>query len=158
MTSDFRLDRLDHAILDVLQADGRLAVVDLAARVGLSPTPCARRLRKLEAAGIIRGYHAEVDAALLGLELTVFVFLEILQDSRDAIQRVEDALRRVPRVVSAHRLMGRPDYVVRLLVADLDEYEQLYIDHLATLPGVRTVQSAPSMKPLVDGVVARIDV
>ncbi len=140
------MDAIDVAILRELQADGRLSNQDLAARVGLSPSPCLRRVRALERAGVITGYRAVLDPAAVGRGFEVFVAAILLRAEADAITRFEQALLAIDEVVEARRMIGSPDYLLRVVVADLADYERLYSARLATLPGVERVATQLAMK------------
>lgn len=144
------MDAIDRKILAELQLDGRLTVTDLAAKVRLSLSPCHRRLRDLEKAGAIRGYRAVVDPAALGLKFEALVFITMRQEDRDTVAQFEAALTGLPQVVQAQRLFGDPDYLLRVVTHDLEAYQQLYDDHLATLPGVQRLSSTLVMKQVVD--------
>lgn len=142
------LDAVDRAILRELQRDGRVPNVELAARVGLSPTPCLRRVRRLERTGVITGYTAVIDPARLGYTLTAYALVETARAHAASIKRFEAALLTVPGVQEAHRTLGVPDYVVKVLARDLVDYERVYMQHLATLPGAATVRTSLAMKAL----------
>lgn len=144
------MDAIDRQILAELQLDGRLTVTDLAAKVRLSLSPCHRRLRDLEKSGAIRGYRAVVDPAALGLKFEALVFITMRQEDRDTVAQFEAALTGLPQVVQAQRLFGDPDYLLRVVTHDLEAYQQLYDDHLATLPGVQRLSSTLVMKQVVD--------
>jgi DNA-binding Lrp family transcriptional regulator len=143
------VDRIDRKILAELQSDGRLTVTDLAARVGLSVSPCHRRVRELERAGIIRGYRAVVDPAALGLSFEALLFVTMRQEDRDTLFAFEAAVAEIPNVVQAQRLFGDPDYLLRIVTADLGAYQRLEDDVLATLPGVQRLNSTLVMKNVV---------
>lgn len=140
------MDPVDRAIIDQLQRDGRLANVDLAARVNLSPSPCLRRVRALEAAGVIRGYHADIDPAAIGRAFEVSVLLELTQKDRRTVEAFEQRIAGIEAVVECRRMFGVPDYVIRVAVADAAAYEAFYINELAELPGVGRVNSQFTMK------------
>jgi DNA-binding Lrp family transcriptional regulator len=144
------MDAIDRQILAELQLDGRLTVTDLAAKVRLSLSPCHRRLRDLERAGAIRGYRAVVDPAALGLTFEALVFVTMRQEDRDTVAQFEAAVTGLPQVVQAQRLFGDPDYLLRVVTTDLEAYQQLYDEHLATLPGVQRLNSTLVMKQIVD--------
>jgi DNA-binding Lrp family transcriptional regulator len=144
------VDAIDRKILAVLQEDGRLTVTELAARVGLSVSPCHRRLRELERSGTIRGYRAVVDAAALGLTFQALVFVTMRQEDRDTLLGFEAAVAQVPEVVQAQRLFGDPDYLLRIVTADLKAYQELEDDVLAALPGVQRLNSTLVMKHVVN--------
>ncbi|NSC22916.1 Lrp/AsnC family transcriptional regulator [Streptomyces albus subsp. chlorinus] len=143
------MDDMDRQILSELQADGRLTVTELAARVGLSLSPCHRRLRELERGGAIRGYRAVVDAAAVGLTFDALVFVTMRQEDRATISAFEQALTDLPQVVQAQRLFGDPDYLLRVVTADLAAFQRLYDENLATLPGVQRLSSTLVMKHVV---------
>jgi DNA-binding Lrp family transcriptional regulator len=144
------VDAIDRKILAVLQEDGRLTITDLAARVGLSVSPCHRRLRELERSGTIRGYRAIVDANSLGLTFQALVFVTMRQEDRETLLGFEDVVARVPEVVQAQRLFGDPDYLLRIVTADLAAYQQLEDDVLSALPGVQRLNSTLVMKHVVN--------
>jgi DNA-binding Lrp family transcriptional regulator len=144
------VDSIDRKILALLQEDGRLTVTDLAARVGLSLSPCHRRLRDMERAGIIRGYRALVNPAAVGLTFQALVFVTMRQEDRDTLLGFEAAVAGIPQVIQAQRLFGDPDYLLRIVTADLQAYQQLEDDVLAALPGVQRLNSTLVMKQVVD--------
>ncbi len=137
-------------ILAELEADGRLTVTALAQRVHLSVAPCHRRLRELERTGVIRGYHAVIDPAALGLGFEVLVSVTMDREDARTIARFESGLARVPEVRQAERLFGDPDYLVRVATADIAAYQTLRDEKLATLPGVQRLTSTIVMKRVVD--------
>jgi len=141
------VDAIDREILALLQAEGRITLTELAERVRLSVSRCQRRVRDLEAAGAIRGYRAVVDPAMLGLGFEVLVFATL--DRPDAVPQFEAALAGIPQVVEAQRLFGEPDYLVRVVSADLASYQELYESVLIRLPGVRGLNSTIVMKQAV---------
>jgi Lrp/AsnC family leucine-responsive transcriptional regulator len=142
------MDRLDHAILSHLQADGRLTNADLAERVRLSPSACLRRVRALEAAGIIAGYHAVVDPAAIDRGFQVLVYTTLTMRNRDTISAFEAAVVALDEVVECHRMFGDPDYVIRVAVADVEAYERFLIDTFADLPGMARMTSQFAMKTI----------
>ncbi len=143
------MDTIDRKILALLQEDGRLTVTELAQRVGLSVSPCHRRLRELERTGTIRGYRALVDPNALGLTFQALVFVTMRQEDRDTLLGFEAAVAGIPNVVQAQRLFGDPDYLLRIVTADLGAYQRLEDDVLATLPGVQRLTSTLVMKNVV---------
>lgn len=142
------MDRLDHAILSHLQADGRLTNADLAERVRLSPSACLRRVRALEAAGVIAGYHAVVDPDALDRGFQVLVYTTLTMRNRETITAFEDAVVDLDEVVECHRMFGEPDYVIRVAVKDTDAYERFLIDTFADLPGMARMTSQFAMKTI----------
>lgn len=144
------MDAIDQRILAELQHDGRLTITELATRVGLSLSPCHRRLRDLERSGTIRGYRAVIDSAAVGLGFEVLVSVTMRQEDRETLLAFEDALREVPSVVRAQRLFGDPDYLLRVVTPDIDSYQHLEDDELAILPGVQRLTSTIVMKQVVE--------
>jgi Lrp/AsnC family transcriptional regulator, leucine-responsive regulatory protein len=145
------MDAIDRAILRHLQADGRLSNVELAERVRLSPSPCLRRVRALERAGAIRGYHADVDPAALGRGFEVTVHVELTLKDRATVEAFEAGIAGFDEVLECRRMFGLPDYVVRVAVADQAAYEAFYMSKLAELPGLARVNSQFTMKTVKAG-------
>ena len=144
------VDAIDRKIIAELQAEGRLSVTALAERVKLSVAPCHRRLRALEQAGAIRGYRAVIDPAAIGLGFEVLVSVTMDREDAATIADFESGLAAVPEVRNAERLFGDPDYLVRVATADIDAYQSLRDEKLATLPGVQRLSSTIVMKRIVD--------
>jgi len=144
------MDAIDRRILAELQQDGRVSLTELAARVGLSVSPCHRRLRALEASGAISGYRAHLDPAAVGLTFEALVFVTMRQEDRDTVAAFERTVAEIPQVVQAQRLFGDPDFLLRVLAADLPAFQALYDDRLATLPGVQRLSSTLVMKSVVE--------
>jgi DNA-binding Lrp family transcriptional regulator len=140
------MDKVDRAILSHLVADGRLANTELADRVGLSPSPCLRRVRNLEQAGIITGYHAAVDLAALGRGLQVLVHVEMAIQDHVTIESFEAAVTQIDEVTECRRMFGHPDYLLWIATSDLAAYERLYMAKLTSLPGVARTNSQFTMK------------
>lgn len=140
------MDDIDLAILNQLQRDGRTPNNELAQVVGLSPSPCLRRVRNLESAGVIRGYTAllDRDAVNCGYEPIVWVTLTTI--TRESMLEFEAAIQAVPEIIEAARMMGQPDYLLRVATVDSETFETLYIDTLASLPHVQTLTSQLAMK------------
>lgn len=128
------LDRIDRKILDVLQKDGRISVTDLAAQVGLSPTPCTERIRRMEREGVISGYHVRVDPHALGFTLLVFVQIKLSEKSGSIFETVKKELQCIPEVLECHLVSGDFDYLVKARIRKMDEYRQLLGDLLKKLP------------------------
>ncbi|MET7640355.1 Lrp/AsnC family transcriptional regulator [Streptomyces sp. NPDC005438] len=139
------MDRIDRAILRELQKDGRLTHQELAQRVGLTPSPCMRRVRQLERDGVIRGYRAVVEPEAVDRGFEVLVSIEVRRD-RATVEAFEAALREIPDVIEAYRLFGSPGCLLRIAVADLAAYERLWIERLTALSGVTEVNSQIIMK------------
>lgn len=140
------LDRTDRRILGALQAEGRLANVELAERVALSPSPCLRRVKRLEEAGVVRGYRAVLDREALGLGLTVFVEIKVARHSRENARALGDALAALPEVVNCHMVSGTADFLAEVVAPDLRAYEALLTERLLTLPMVADIRSNVSLR------------
>ena len=143
------LDAIDREILLQLQRDGRLTNVELAQRVGLTPPPCLRRVRRLEEAGVIAGYRAVIDRQAVGRGLEVLVDVEVETD-RKSFEPFERTVAGYEEVTEFRRLFGRPDYFLRVEVADHAAYEAFLVEKLAGLPAVRRVESHLTMKKVKD--------
>jgi DNA-binding Lrp family transcriptional regulator len=144
------VDRTDRAIIDELRHDARLSNVELAERVNLSPSPCLRRVRVLERAGVIRGYHADIDPAAVGRGFEVEVMIELTHKDRATVEAFERRIAELDAVTECRRMFGVPDYLVRVAVADTAAYESFYMNELAELPGIGRISSQFTMK-LVKG-------
>jgi Lrp/AsnC family transcriptional regulator, leucine-responsive regulatory protein len=142
------MDDVDRAILAVLDRDGRISNADLAERVGLSPSPCLRRVRRLEETGVIRGYRAVIDPTALGRGLRVIANVRLVRHSRADVIAFERAVVQLPEVVVTHHVTGTFDYLLQVEVADLAAYEDFHANRLADLPGVAAVNSYVTMKTL----------
>jgi len=140
------LDRTDRRILAALQGDGRLTNVDLAQQVALSPSPCLRRVKRLEAMGVVQGYRAVLNREAIGLGLTVFVEIKVERHSRENAQVLQDALAAMPEVVSCHMVSGTADFLAEVVVADLRAYEALLTERLLVLPMVADIRSNVSLR------------
>ncbi|KHL04082.1 Lrp/AsnC family transcriptional regulator [Sinomonas humi] len=141
------MDRLDREILALLQEDGRITFTQLAEKVRLSLSSCQRRVRDLEASGVIRGYRAVVDGASVGFGFEVVAFATLSRP--DVLEEFDAAIAEVPEIVEAQRLFGEPDYLIRIVAADRDAYQRLYDKVLSRLPGVRGLNSTIVMKQVV---------
>mgnify|MGYP001823037286 CR=1 FL=1 len=140
------MDEVDRAILHHLQTDGRMANNELADRVGLSPSPCLRRVRRLEDEGTITGYAAILDRERVGCTYEPIVWVTLASVTRESMLDFERALDDVDEIVEAARMMGQPDYLLRIVTADAAAFEELYIERLARLPHVQTLTSQLAMK------------
>lgn len=150
MEESVDMDALDRRILAELVADGRLSLTDLSDRVQLSLSPCHRRVRRLEREGVISGYHATLNPAALGLEFEALLFITMRSADHETIGAFEGAVQGIPEVVQAQRLFGDPDYLIRVICADLPQYQRLWDEQFSTLPGVQKLTSTLVMKTVVD--------
>jgi Lrp/AsnC family transcriptional regulator, leucine-responsive regulatory protein len=141
MRNNLPMNDVDRAILRHLQADGRLANATLAERVHLSPSPCLRRLKRLENDGTIRGYRALLDRRKVGLGLTVFVELKVGGQSRRRAEELEKAVAKIDEIVACYIVAGDADFMLEVVVSDLAAYEHLLLHKLLGLPGVSNVRS-----------------
>lgn len=139
------LDRHDVAILSILQQDARISNADLATRIGLSPAPTWRRVRRLEQAGVILGYRAELDRRKIGLGALAFVRVDCDRDNADAMRELEQAIRLLPEVLSCHYISGAGTFELQVLVTDLDAYSRWTMDTLFRLPNVKDLQTSFSL-------------
>jgi len=140
------LDRTDHRILALLQEDGRRSNVEIAERVALSPSPCLRRIKRLEATGVIRGYRAIIDRDAVGVGLTVLIGIKIGQHSKENAAILQDTLVSMPEVVSCHMVSGSADFIAEIVVTDLQEYERLLTARLLVLPMIVDLRSNISLR------------
>jgi len=147
--SQQEFDRIDRAIVHRLQRDGRIANVELAEAVRLSPSACLRRTKALEAAGVIAGYRAEVDRGRVGLGLTVFLELKVQGHSREDSARIERELTAIPAVVACHVISGAADFLVETAVSDLGEYERLLLDKVLAIKGVTEARSTFAIRTVL---------
>ncbi len=144
------MDAMDREILALLQQQGRLTVTELADRVRLSISPCHRRLRALEASGTITGYRAQLDAKAVGLGFESLVFVSMRQSDSATLEQFEAGVAKVHNIVQAQRLFGDPDYMLRVVAKDLEDFQRLYDAELANLQGVQRLMSTLVMKTVVD--------
>lgn len=136
-------DRFDRQILEILQREGRLPNQELAERIGLSPSPCLRRVRALEEAGLISGYRATVDARKLGLTLTALVHISMDVHTPERFATFEAAVGLLPEVLECLLITGQEaDYQLKVAVRDMDHYQALLLGHLTRIPGVTGVHSS----------------
>jgi len=142
------MDDIDRKILSELQRDGRLSITDLGERVGLSLSPCHRRLRALEQGGVISHYRANIDPASVGLNFSAIVFATLREGSRDHLESFEKGLRGVREIIDAQRLFGDPDYMLHVVTRDLKAFQTLYDQSLSALPGVLRLTSTLVMKSI----------
>jgi Lrp/AsnC family transcriptional regulator, leucine-responsive regulatory protein len=150
VTAPPALDRHSLNLLDQLMRDSRQTVQQLADAVGLSPSPCWKRIKEMEAAGVIRGYSARVDPERVGLGLRVVVEANLAQHSQDRVRAFEQAVVAVPEIVQCHSTTGESDYVMTVLVADIKHFDRFLHDTLLRLPGITHVRSRIVLRELKD--------
>jgi DNA-binding Lrp family transcriptional regulator len=141
-----RIDLLDRRILKELQADGRITNVALATRVGITPPPCLRRVRALEDAGIITGYHADLDERALGFELTAFAMVGLHSQAEADLRAFENRVLAWPLVREAYMISGETDYVLRCVAPDLPSFQDFVIRELTAAPNVASVRTSLAIR------------
>ena len=142
-------DEIDQRILKELQENGRLTNVELADRVGLSPSPCLRRVRALEKSGVIKGYKTLVDQETVGLPISVFVMVSLEKQVEAAWQEFEKRIRELPEVMECYLMTGEMDYLLRVVTRDIQTYERFLIHDLTKFTGVRGIKSSFALKQVV---------
>lgn len=140
------LDDIDRRILEVLQDDARISNVDLAGRVGLSPSPCLRRVRDLEESGLIRRYVALLDPVAVGLGVSVFIQVSLERQAEQGLGTFEQRILERPEVLECYLMTGDADYLLRVVVPDVAAFERFLLDHLTRIPGVASVKSSFALK------------
>lgn len=140
------LDKIDRAILAAIQQDGRISNARLAESVGLSETPCARRLKRLETDGYIEAYRGVLSRTALGLGVVAFAQVRFAVHDRALADRFEREIQAIPRIVSCHNISGTADFLLQIVSRDLDDYGVFMRDVLRTLPGVTAVESMLSLR------------
>jgi DNA-binding Lrp family transcriptional regulator len=143
------LDAIDLKILKELQKDARLTNVDLAARVNLSPSPCLARVRALEQGGFIRQRVTLLDPMRLGLNVNVFIHISLENQRREGLDEFERAIAALPSVMECYLMSGDTDYLLRVLVSDVQALERLIVDDLTRIPGIRNIRSSFALKQVL---------
>lgn len=152
-------DRIDRQILDLLQKDGRMTNVDLADRVGLTAPPCLRRVRALEEAGAISGYHAALDAATLGYPITVFALVSLRSQAETDLAAFEEHVAAIPEIRECHMLNGEIDFILKIVATDLKSFQEILTTHLTTAPNVASVKTSLTIRTskALPGIPVRVD-
>jgi Lrp/AsnC family transcriptional regulator, leucine-responsive regulatory protein len=151
VAAEAALDRYDRRILELLQLQGRLTNLELAERVGLSPSPCLRRVRALEESGIVRGYHALLDAQKLGLSLMALVYISMDRHTPERFANFEARIRVLPAVLECLLITGQQaDYQLKVVVHDMQAYQHLLLDEITRIDGVTGVHSSFVLRQVVD--------
>ena len=140
------LDAIDRNILHHLQENARISNVELARAVGLSPSPCSRRLRDLEKAGIVKEYVTLIDPAAADLSVSVFINVTLDKQVEQDLEVFESAVRELPEVMECYLMTGDADYLLRVVIADLEAYKSFLMDHLTRIPGVANIRSSFALK------------
>ncbi|MEW6164129.1 MAG: Lrp/AsnC family transcriptional regulator [Pseudomonadota bacterium] len=153
------IDRYDRQILFILQQDGRISNQDLADRIGLSPSPCLRRVRALEEAGLIAGYRALLDARKLGLTLMALIHISMDRHTPDRFENFESEIRATPEIMECLLITGQDaDYQLKAVVRDMDAYQELLLNRITRIPGVTGVHSSFVLRRVVDNTALPVDV
>jgi len=140
------LDRIDRRLLAELQAEGRVTNVDLARRVGLTAPPCLRRVRALEESGVIKGYHAELDAARLGFSITVFAMVSLKSQAEADLRAFEEHIKALPEVRECHMLNGEIDFILKIVSKDLQSFQEFLTSKLTPAPNVASVKTSLTIR------------
>ena len=141
-------DKIDKIILAELQKNSQQPIADLAAKAGLSPSSCHRRVKLLEEARTITGYTATLDRAALGLANEFFVEVSLSAQTEEAFEKFEKAVQRVPEILECHLMSGQFDYLLRVVAADATDYERIHRSRISRLPGVQRIQSALALRTI----------
>ncbi len=144
------MDRIDHAILQALQEDGRISNAVLAEKVGLSQSACSRRLARLEESGTIKGYHARLSNAAMGYRMTAIVHISLSGQFEKTLADFEAAVKRCPNVLSCHLMSGEYDYILRIAARDLEDYERIHKEWLTAMPHVTRINSSFALREIID--------
>ncbi len=140
------LDETDRRLLAELQNEGRVTNVELAHRVGLTAPPCLRRVRALEDSGVIKGYHAELDASKLGFAITVFALVSLKSQAEESLRQFEDHMRGLPEVRECHMLNGEIDFILKIVSQDLQSFQEFLTSKLTPAPGVASVKTSLTIR------------
>ena len=141
-----KLDDVDRQILSDLQGDGRMTNVELAKRAGISAPPCLRRMRALEDGGIVRGYHADIDADALGYSVNVFAFVGLTSQAESDLREFEEMVSALPQVRECHMLMGETDFLLKIVAHDWDDFQRFLTGKLTPAPNVSHVKTALAIR------------
>lgn len=140
------LDEIDRKLLSELQSEGRVTNVDLARRVGLTAPPCLRRVRSLEDDGVIRGYHADLDASKLGFAITVFAMVSLRSQAEEDLRAFEEHIKALPEVRECHMLNGEIDFILKIVSKDLQSFQELLTSKLTSAPNVASVKTSLTIR------------
>ncbi len=141
-----KLDETDLRILKELQADGRITNIELSKRVGISAPPCLRRVRALEKAGLIKGYHAVIDSRALGFEVTVFAMVGLHSQAEADLQSFETLVKSWPEVRECHMLNGEIDFILKIVASDLSTFQSFLTEKLTSAPNVDSVKTSLTIR------------
>ena len=144
-----KIDRTDYRILHFIQNDGRLANTDLAEAVGLSPSPCLRRVKTLEKDGVIKRYVGIVDAHAVGLPINAFVSVSLRSQEKSALEEFQTRVREYPEVMECYLMTGTSDYLLRVVLPNLESYERFLLEKLTKISFIANIQTSFALKPIV---------
>ncbi|WP_417429731.1 Lrp/AsnC family transcriptional regulator [Kiloniella sp.] len=144
------LDAIDIKILRILQTEGRIRSIELAERVGLSPTPCARRVKMLEDEGVITGYAARVDQTKLGYMINIFVSVELEKQASENLKKFEEEIDKFEEVVECYLMTGSQDFLLKVVATDLMAFEKFLQEKLTRIPTIRAVRSRFALRSIVE--------
>ena len=148
--SDF--DRFDRMILDIMAVEGRISITELSARIGLSKTPCQKRVEKLQKSGVIKGFAAIIDPAVLGRRHIAFVEVKLSDTRAPALEAFNNAARRIAEIEECHMIAGNFDYLLKVRTRDIESYRAILGEKISSLPHVASTSSFVVMETIVDGI------
>jgi Lrp/AsnC family transcriptional regulator, leucine-responsive regulatory protein len=148
---EIRLDKSDKIILKMLQAAAQQPLTEIAAKAGLSPSTCHRRIKAMEAQGLITGYTATLNRKQLGLANEFFVEVSLAAQTEEAFEKFEKAVQRVPEILECHLMSGQFDYLLRIVARDAEDYERIHRTRVARLPGLQRIQSSLALRTVKAG-------
>ena len=151
-----KLDHIDHKILRHLQENARITNAELADKVGLSPTPCLRRLRRLESDGIIRGYHTEINREALGVNVTVIILVKLEREDDKTLREFEAAIKKRTEVMECYLVTGKFDYFIRVVIPSLSAYEAFLSETILRMPNISTVESSFTLREVERKIVVEL--
>ncbi len=151
-----KLDHIDHKILRYLQENARITNAELADKVGLSPTPCLRRLRRLESDGIIRGYHTEINREALGVNVTVIILVKLEREDDKTLREFEAAIKKRSEVMECYLVTGKFDYFIRVVIPSLSAYEAFLSETILRMPNISTVESSFTLREVERKIVVEL--
>ena len=138
---NFKLDKIDRKILEILQSDAKITNAQLAKDIGLSPAPTLERVKKLETSGLIKSYHAQLDTQMLGLGVSIFILISLSSHKMNQINSFVDKIKKLPEVTECHHITGSGDFLLKVLTTDIPSYQKLILDKLSQIEAIGNLQS-----------------
>ena len=138
---NFKLDKIDRKILEILQSDAKITNAQLAKDIGLSPAPTLERVKKLETSGLIKSYHAQLDTQMLGLGVSIFILISLSSHKMNQINSFVDKIKKLPEVTECHHITGSGDFLLKVLTQDIPSYQKLILDKLSQIEEIGNMQS-----------------